>query len=340
MPKLIADSDMIYIRATPIPRALESVQQTFTGFYPKDTRTADFPPPNIVTRAPANETLFPNDGMCRRFSIISRAFAQRTANRWNDSMDMSYLTKRIGKWMPEKEVAVDSRPRLSGIMDTVNATRSHDGIKQLPREFYEPKVLKILERIAAEEWFQGYEESREYRMLGIGGLVGDIVERMVGVAENKGVSENKDKLGDGEKRIKFALSGCHDTTLGGTLASLGAYDGRTWPPFTSHLAVELFRNTSKSANENVPATSWWSSILGSKQREIGRRPLDELTPDQRESLDGYYVRLRYNDEVVKIPGCKARGKHLQGDDSFCTLVYHKSIFRTTLTNNRKRSKVS
>ena len=32
MPKLISDSDMIYLRATPIPRALESVQQAFYGF--------------------------------------------------------------------------------------------------------------------------------------------------------------------------------------------------------------------------------------------------------------------------------------------------------------------
>ena len=81
MPKLIADVDMIYLRATPIPRALESVQQSFWGMYPPTARTEAFPPPTIITRTPADETLFPNDSNCRRFNQLSRAFAQRTADR-------------------------------------------------------------------------------------------------------------------------------------------------------------------------------------------------------------------------------------------------------------------
>lgn len=81
MPKLIADADMIYLRATPIPRALESVQQAFWGLYPLTARTASFPPPTIITRTPADETLFPNETNCRRFSQLSRAFAHRTADR-------------------------------------------------------------------------------------------------------------------------------------------------------------------------------------------------------------------------------------------------------------------
>lgn len=81
MPKLIADAELIYLRATPIPRALESVQQSFWGMYPPTARTESFPPPTIVTRTPADETLFPNDSNCRRFNQLSRAFAQRTADR-------------------------------------------------------------------------------------------------------------------------------------------------------------------------------------------------------------------------------------------------------------------
>ena len=81
MPKIITDADMIYLRATPLPRALETVHQSFWGMYPPTARTASFPAPTIVTRTPADETLFPNDSNCRRFSQLSRAFAQRTADR-------------------------------------------------------------------------------------------------------------------------------------------------------------------------------------------------------------------------------------------------------------------
>ena len=81
MPPLMANADLIYLRATPLPRALESVQQTFWGMYPLTARTAAFPSPTIVTRTPADETLFPNDSNCRRFAQLSRAWAQRTADR-------------------------------------------------------------------------------------------------------------------------------------------------------------------------------------------------------------------------------------------------------------------
>ena len=87
MPKVIASADMMYLRTTPMPRALESMQQCFWGMYPSIARTESFQPPTIITRTPADETLFPNDSNCRRFSQLSRAFAQRTADRcefpWN-----------------------------------------------------------------------------------------------------------------------------------------------------------------------------------------------------------------------------------------------------------------
>jgi acid phosphatase len=127
MPERIQDADMIYLRATPMPRALESLQQTFWGLYPAQYRAANLPPVTIITRAPADETLFPNDSNCRRFAQLSRAFAQRTSDRWNTTSDMDYVNKLISKWMPEtsKRVAVDSHPRLSGIMDTINSTLAH-----------------------------------------------------------------------------------------------------------------------------------------------------------------------------------------------------------------------
>lgn len=51
-----------------------------------------------------------------------------------------------------------------------------------------------------------------------------------------------------------------------------------------------------------------------------RKPTDDLTGSEKARLKGHYVRVRYNDEPVVIPGCKLPGKHLEGDESFCTLV--------------------
>ncbi|KAF2845655.1 histidine acid phosphatase-like protein [Plenodomus tracheiphilus IPT5] len=363
MPSLISDSDMIYLRATPIPRALESLQQAFTGFYPKNTRTANFPPPTIVLRTPADETLFPNDASCRRFAQLSRAFAQRAAQTWNDTDDMSYLSSKLSKYMPnEAKVAVDSRPRLSGVMDTLNATDAHGPDTKLPKEFYDPKLRAIIDKIAVEEWFKGYTESVEYRTLGIGGLMGDVTSRMTASARHTtadGLVEVGSPTGKGrggETAIKFAMSGCHDTTLAGVLTSLGAFDGEKWPPFTSHIALELF----KARNTSTPPTptsipppqqptlasttrqSWWSSLFSTAQtpssstpQSIARKPVSELSQAQRNELKDYYVRIRYNDKIMQVPGCKAEGKHLNGDTTFCTLEAFKSIVDAYTPKNWK-----
>ena len=349
MPKLIGDADMMYLRATPIPRALESVQQSFLGMYPRTARTMDFPVPTIVTRTPADETLFPNDGNCRRFSQLSRAFAQRTADRWNESTEMDYLNRLMSKWMPAgSRVAIDSHPRLSGIMDTINSTLAHPRETRLPPEFYDAKGRDTIERIEVEEWFSGYKEDGEYRALGIGALMGDLVSRMVGSVDgngNDGLLEiggddaNPGKGRGGEQRIRFAMSGCHDTTLAAILASLGTLEGSMsrWPPYSSHIAMELFRKNDAVGKETGPRQpsggqqkSRWRDLFGSvgggsvDQRSgpvgIARRPAPTLTDAEKDRLEGYYVRLRFNDTAVVVPGCRTAGNHLDGDETFCTLV--------------------
>lgn len=364
MPAAIYDADMIYLRATPIPRALESLQEAFWGMYPAEARAASFPPPTILTRAPADETLFPNDGNCRRFAQLSRAFAQRAADRWNNTSEMQYLTKKIGKWMPDpsKGVAVDSHPRLSGIMDTINSTLAHGPETRLPKEFYDEKARQIIDKIGVEEWFSGYKESQEYRSLGIGGLMGDIVERMIGSVERNGndgllevggvtggpISEGR----GGEKEIKMGMSGCHDTTLAAILASLGAFDGEKWPPYTSHIALELFRAADmpralappeeEATSHNIVSSSpkpirqswfgWFSKNAkvpmneNDKQVGIARKKIQELSDEEKRKLNGYFVRVRYNDKPMLIPGCALPGNHLEGDESFCTLVSSTQTF--------------
>ncbi|KAL2259629.1 hypothetical protein VTK26DRAFT_6634 [Humicola hyalothermophila] len=380
LPPTLTSAESFYLRSTPVPRALESLHQTFSALYPPSARQPGpdgrFPAPTVLVRTPADETLYPNDGNCRRFAALSRAFAQRAADRWNATPDMEYLSRVYGKWMsPESggRVAVDSRPRLSGIMDTVNATLAHGPQTRLPSEFYDEKAREIMEKIAVEEWFAGYKESREYRMLGIGGLLGDIVGRMVGSVEQHRKGEGSGDGGEQEpaahallKRsgqaaqsgnIKFGLSGCHDTTLAGVLASLGAYDTDRWPPFTSHIAIELFRESKGAATPPPRAEetagaperrSWWASLFGqasaasaSSVGGIGRRPTEELTPAEKGKLDGYYVRIRYNDEPVTVPACRLPGNHLEGDESFCTLAAFKAVVdKFTPTNWKQQCRMN
>ncbi|EAU34228.1 conserved hypothetical protein [Aspergillus terreus NIH2624] len=353
MPKIKSDTEDMYLRATPIPRALESLQQTFWGMYPPSARTQDFPPPVIVGRSVSEETLFPNEGNCRRFRQLSRLFADRAAQRWNESEQMNYLNRLLSKWMPEASprVAVDSHPRLSGIADTINATDAHGPATRLPAEFYDQRAREYLNQIAVDEWFAGYTESNEYRKLGIGALMGDVVDRMVSHAVDGGWRSETSASGSLQngKAIKFALSGCHDTTLAAILGSLGAFDHR-WPPFTSSIAIELFSKAEhKTLREEAGAIlgelthhstekkdGVLSVLKGSSSSstpaqplppsETARAPLSSLPDSSRQKLQSHYVRIRYNDHPVRIPGCAARAEnHLPGDDTFCTLDAFKEI---------------
>lgn len=272
-------------------------------------------------------------------------------NVGNDSEQMEYLNSLWSKHMPEEspKVAVDAHPRLSGIMDTINATDAHGPATKLPSEFYDKKGRAVLDRIAVEEWFAGYGESSEYRKLGIGALMGDVVDRMVSTAVEGGWRSETAASGSGNpetgKAIKFAMSGCHDTTLAAILSSVGGFQNQSWPPFTSSVAVELFSQApSSDSNAGVMLEEFSNPSIAAKKpgvfsqlfgksapkqpttSDTARAPLESLAEGARESLQKHYVRIRYNDQPVLIPGCAAKPEnHLPGDETFCTLDAFKEI---------------
>lgn len=51
----------------------------------------------------------------------------------------------------------------------------------------------------------------------------------------------------------------------------------------------------------------------------------EMSEVQKRAIDDHFVRVRFNDRVMVVPGCKPAGKHLDGDESFCTLAAFKQI---------------
>lgn len=143
------------------------------------------------------------------------------------------------------------------------------------------------------------------------------------------------------------LSGCHDTTLAAVLASLGAFEGEPWPPYTSHIAIEMFRKTGAtkpSTQTFAPKSSWWDIFPFSRKsgstNGIARQKIEQLPESEKAKLDGHYVRLRYNDKVMTVPGCKPNGKHLDGDESFCTLAAFKEIVDKFVPSNWKQACVS
>jgi len=354
MPKTLSDPNTFYLRSTHLPRALDSVQQAYIGMYPASNRTCG--PLPIISRTAEQDTLPPNEANCKRYKELMVAFAARTEKNWENTDEMKFLNTKLSKFMPNKGPIkiVDGHPKLSGILDHLNSTLAGGPEVHLPAEFYETEVREIIDKIETEEWFSGYHESEEYRRVGIGGYVGDVVTQMVGYVEQT-KKNAESSASDLKSPIKFAMSGAHDTTLAGMLAGLGAFD-KKWPPYSSHIAVELFRedpsavkgvrqgseSTSSSLTATLPSPAASLRSLvdtatpastpsttptrgADPSTTIARIPTPDLSPAQLSRLDGYYVRLRYNDRAVTIPGCVLPGKHFPGQESFCTLAEFKKI---------------
>jgi hypothetical protein len=74
----------------------------------------------------------------------------------------------------------------------------------------------------------------------------------------------------------MALYGTHDTTIAALLSTLGVFDNR-WPHFTSNITFELFKAQRGGLLSFLPG---WVAGRGGE----------------------YFVRMRYNQSVVKLPG--------------------------------------
>lgn len=373
MPELISNANMFYIRASEVPRAIESAQQTWWGMYPNTARTVAFPPPTIVTRSINEETIYPNHFRCQRFKQLFNAFAKRTADRWNESEEMKFLNEKLSKYMPESspKVAVDGTPTLTDIMDSIHSTEVHGPDTRLPQTFYDPTVLDIIDKIECEDWYSGYSVNHEMRTLGVGAFAGDVIDQMitkVGENDSGANDQQQHKLGTVGTGTKFALYGCHDISLAAFLASFGAFQNQGWPPYTSHIAIELFQGKmlqkSRSpvtmlpsiANEGTQKEQSGRSALmlglGARpettaqspagegveldSKDMIRRPWSSFSDVEKSKLDGYYVRLRYNNQVMRIPACGVSGRHLEGNDTFCTLEAFKRIADEFIPQNWKK----
>lgn len=95
---------------------------------------------------------------------------------------------------------------------------------------------------------------------------------------------------------KLALYGGHDNTLAPLLCALGVFDNK-WPPSSSNVTFELFRDAAPLG------------VLESLKLRRGE----------------YFVRTSYNNRVLKVPGCRAVGKHRGGDESLCTLAAFREV---------------
>lgn len=220
---------------------------------------------------------------------------------------MRYVNTLLRRYMPtQKPVAVDSKPSMHSLHDMITSTAAsgHPAIR-LPNEFYDPKAREIVDHIAFEEEYIAYQQNAEMRRVGIGALLGDVVERMVLQTEQFSATEPNSRL---------FLAGSHDCTLAAAMTALGTVDMAArgkWPPCGSVLAIELFHERDDTG-ANKPVSS--------PLQPVACTPSSQLSDEQKARLSQYYIRMRYGNQSLVVPGCQEPGRNWNEDESFCTLV--------------------
>ncbi|EEB05687.1 acid phosphatase [Schizosaccharomyces japonicus yFS275] len=294
LPDALSQNSQVYMRATPLVRALESLEHVFEGLYPEEKRSGFLPV--IYNRNWAEENLLPNENNCPRLRQLYEEFATKAAIKF-DPLLAGRASEMMSEFMDGQPVrVVSSHPRLSGLLDTINAAIGNH--VPLHPNLTDTHFLSDAQKAVTEEWFGGYKQSKLMRVLGAGSLLNDLYNRMESCTQgNKG-------------NQKLELYGAHDVTVAAILAATDSFDYK-WPPFTSHLELELFQDKSK---ESAQSTS--NSVA---------------TTSSPSELADWYVRINYNSSPVVMGACK--GKGFRGDDSICPLTVFKTVVRNLNPTN-------
>ncbi|OBZ78072.1 putative acyl-CoA synthetase YngI [Grifola frondosa] len=287
LPDVARSNDEIYLRATNMPRTIESLQQVIHGLYPISKSAKDFIP-QLRIRNGKDENLFGNTLACKRLEILQVGFAQAAAAAWNRTLKP--LDKKISKYIGGNPVRLDGKPRASGILDTIRAAEAHN--VEVPSEFKQKGVIDVIEKAVVQEWFAGCETpGLNTRNARNGSLLSDLSRKM-GLKAEKGEDDP----------LKILVHNTHDTCLAGLCNTLDIFDEK-WPAFTSSVTFELFK---KRQQDESPSSTSWQTIL---------------TPFKRpNNPTEHYVRIRYQNKNKPIPFCAGEGRHLPGSPEFCTLT--------------------
>jgi acid phosphatase len=176
-----------------------------------------------------SENLLPNTYSCSRLRRLDEEFSKLAASIHNPQLAL--LDDRLSPHLEGALPRVDGHPRLSGILDTVRASKAH-GIP-IPSVFEDKDVVDKVEQAVVAEWYIGYQAEdvamrQQYRRLAMGRFLNDLSSRL------------NEKASNPSTPLKLAVYSAHDTSLAGLLSTLDVFDNH-WPAFTASFGLELFK---------------------------------------------------------------------------------------------------
>ncbi|KAF9096587.1 Acid phosphatase-like protein 2 [Mortierella sp. GBA35] len=262
----VYDADTMHIRSTDVWRTKQSAENLMAGLYGVQGKFGFSPPVLQIHTLPTEvDYLTLNSGACPRISQL-RSNIDKTSEALkrlhDDNVDFAkQLTHILGAEKP-----------WSGLMDTILPRVCHNKPLQcrLSEEgseeggnsscITESIVNRILDNVHVQtrEFYRDGEGVFDLLRIGMGPLASDIKENLL-TAKSQG-------------RVRLSFYSGHDTTV---LPLLGLFDAEDmrWPPYASHMLVELWKTP---RGEHFVRVLYNQAVLATKSNwcELKWCPLD------------------------------------------------------------------
>jgi len=247
----------VKVTSTKFRRTVESARSLLAGLYPNQTSEI----PLVVDR---EEILAPSFRSCQVLKLVS-------AMSW-DHPDIVTGVKEVREKL-QKMMNIPEDDKSFHIVLVRDALFSYQFHSVLPSQ-YNQQMLDVAEIGAMKVMnhvFTGADGKQSVNILRLS--LGRFINRLLNNMDKCTLAITEEQK---KKEAKMLLYSGHDTTLIPLLSILDVYDGK-WPPFASHVIIELYRD------EDI----------------INR----SLNPGSEE---GFFVRVIYNNEEQKLPGCNGQ----------------------------------
>ena len=226
----------VYVRATDVPRVFASVQSNLASMFP--SRTTTTMSPEIFTIDNDVDPLANPNQICPLGMKIGK-------DRLEDEVSVAFLESRsddLSRILNKFNLSFDASNfdewQACSIPDQVYARKCsmNDSPLQNPNGVTYEDARFVFDTLA----FLSYHElnTTQQRRFSAGLLV-------------KEMMNNIDRAISGEEKSKrFFFFSAHDTTIYPLLNAFGAWtDQDTWPPFASHVELELWKRRNVSSND-------------------------------------------------------------------------------------------
>jgi hypothetical protein len=221
------DPSQVYVRSTNIDRTFESAINLMLGLYPVTDAVCTLADVlNIYTLDELTENMYPpSTGQCPKLdAIIAARFQQPDwQQRINAMKPTAQYLESLWKLPP------GSITDWTAFLDLFEA-RLYAGAPPLVG-ITQTIIDSVLNTSSYELHAMG--DSLEAQRLGIGRFIGEILTNI------------KNKI-SGSITQKFYLLSGHDTTVGPVLSAFQAFAPFGWPPYASHIVIELLSDSSSN----------------------------------------------------------------------------------------------